>query len=249
MKLFGDYHTHTIYSHGKGTILQNAISAKEQGLKELAITDHGFGHIFFGVKRKKIDEIRQKITEAEKATGIKVYFGIEANLTSCGGDVDITKEELEKIDILLVGHHRFVKSKFLDKFRLFLPNMIFKGKVGKKFKERNTQAMLNALDKYPIDILTHLCFEMPVDVKRVAEKAVEKGTFIELNEKKMCFSAEEIKTMIELGVKFIVDSDAHRPYKVGVVENAFDVVAKYQIPLSQVANIDKLPTFKKYRKN
>ena len=24
-----DYHTHTKYSHGKGTILQNAISAKE----------------------------------------------------------------------------------------------------------------------------------------------------------------------------------------------------------------------------
>lgn len=248
MKLLGDYHTHTIYSHGKGTILQNAISAKEQGLKEIAITDHGFGHVFFGVKRKKINEIRQKITEAEKETGVKIFFGVEANLTSCGGDVDITKDELKKIDILLMGHHRFVKCRFWDMFRLFLPNMIFRGKVSKKVKERNTQAILKALDKYPIDILTHLCYEMPVDVKRIAEKAIEKGTYIEINEHKMCFTESEIKTMIDMGVKFIVDSDAHYPHKVGKVDSAMSVVEKYNIPVAQIANMDKLPTFKKYRK-
>jgi len=67
MLLYGDYHTHTRYSHGKGSVKDNAQAAYEKGLKEIAITDHGFGHIFFGVKRKKIDEIRQKITEAEKS--------------------------------------------------------------------------------------------------------------------------------------------------------------------------------------
>ena len=44
MKLTADYHTHTIFSHGKGTILENALSAKEIGLKSIAITDHGFSH-------------------------------------------------------------------------------------------------------------------------------------------------------------------------------------------------------------
>ena len=42
MLLTGDYHTHTIYSHGKGTVLENVMRAKEVGLQEIAITDHGF---------------------------------------------------------------------------------------------------------------------------------------------------------------------------------------------------------------
>ena len=36
MLLTGDYHTHTIYSHGSGTVLDNALAAKEKGLKEIA---------------------------------------------------------------------------------------------------------------------------------------------------------------------------------------------------------------------
>lgn len=48
MQLTGDYHTHTIYSHGKGTVLENALQAKARGLREIAITDHGFGQMAFG---------------------------------------------------------------------------------------------------------------------------------------------------------------------------------------------------------
>ena len=41
MILTADYHTHTPYSHGKNTVLENAQAAKKLGLKQLAITDHG----------------------------------------------------------------------------------------------------------------------------------------------------------------------------------------------------------------
>ena len=54
MELTGDYHTHTIFSHGKGTILENALSAKEVGLKEIGISDHGFAHTAFGIKRRNV---------------------------------------------------------------------------------------------------------------------------------------------------------------------------------------------------
>ena len=36
MILSSDYHTHTKYSHGKGTIIENAIVAKQKGLKKIA---------------------------------------------------------------------------------------------------------------------------------------------------------------------------------------------------------------------
>ncbi|MDE7076840.1 MAG: PHP domain-containing protein, partial [Clostridia bacterium] len=66
MILTADYHTHTPYSHGKNTVLENATAAKKLGLKEIAITDHGFNHLLFGLKRKKLSDLRAEIREAEK---------------------------------------------------------------------------------------------------------------------------------------------------------------------------------------
>ena len=78
--MLADYHTHTIYSHGTGTVLENAMVAKEKGLKEIAITDHGFSHMYFGLKREKLADLRRDIDEATQKTGVKVYLGVEANL-------------------------------------------------------------------------------------------------------------------------------------------------------------------------
>ena len=61
MELTADYHTHTPYSHGKNTVLENATAAKKLGLKEIGITDHGFNHLLFGLKRKNIADLRKEI--------------------------------------------------------------------------------------------------------------------------------------------------------------------------------------------
>lgn len=42
MEILGDYHTHTVFSHGHGSIEDNVKAAIKMGLKEIAITDHGF---------------------------------------------------------------------------------------------------------------------------------------------------------------------------------------------------------------
>ena len=67
MVILGDYHTHTIYSSGKrnskhatGTILENALIAKEKGLTEIAITDHGFSHKLYGLQRKNLQKMREE---------------------------------------------------------------------------------------------------------------------------------------------------------------------------------------------
>ena len=66
MILTSDYHTHTKYSHGKGTVLENAIRAKEIGLKEIAISDHGFSHPAFGLRQRKMPKLISDCNEAEK---------------------------------------------------------------------------------------------------------------------------------------------------------------------------------------
>ena len=45
MILYGDYHTHTIYTHGTGSIEDNVKTAIKRGLKQIAITEHSFSHM------------------------------------------------------------------------------------------------------------------------------------------------------------------------------------------------------------
>ena len=45
MKFYGDYHTHSVYSDGRAKISDAALYAGKIGLKELAVTDHGFANV------------------------------------------------------------------------------------------------------------------------------------------------------------------------------------------------------------
>lgn len=249
MILLGDYHTHTTYSghgHGKDSILENASVAARKGLAQIAITDHGFSHKLYGVKRRDIPAIKEEILNAKEVTGIDILLGVEANLISRNGDIDIRDEDYEFLDVLLMGFHAFARPiTAKDQFLLFYNNIIKDPFTPSKERlNRNTTAFLKALDKYPIDIITHLNAFCPTDTLAVARLAKQKGTFIELNGKRICFSERDIITMAEEGVKFIVDSDAHEADKVGECNKAMNIIFKLGIPLSQVVNVDKLPKFK-----
>ena len=61
MKILADYHTHTIYSHGKGTIEDNVKVAISKGIETLGISDHSYGHLTYGVKRDDIFKMREEI--------------------------------------------------------------------------------------------------------------------------------------------------------------------------------------------
>lgn len=252
MVVYGDYHTHTIYSrnhHGKGTILENASVAADKGLKQIAITDHGFNHEFFSVRRKLIPQIQEEILNAREITGVDILLGVESNLISMDGDVDVKEEDLQYLDVLLMGYHKLVKMRSIkDKMLLNWSNAMV-GIFGqsKDRINRNTTAILKAIDKYPIDVITHLNFGFQTDTIAVAKLAKQKGVLIELNGKHINFTGEEIEIMKAEGIKFIVDSDAHTPDRVGEVNRGLNTVYKYNIPVSQVVNIDKLPKFNKKR--
>ena len=158
MILFGDYHTHTQYSHGKGTIRDNAKVAESKGLKEIAITDHGFGHQLYGVKRQDVENILRDIKKAEKETGVNILYGVEGNFVDRQGNIDVTADDYSKMDILLVGHHNFVRStRFSDKFPMFYRNMLSGiWAPSKKLIENNTAIYLRAFEKNKIDVITHL---------------------------------------------------------------------------------------------
>lgn len=253
MNFLGDYHTHTIFSrkpflpfnHAKGTIEDNVKRASVLGLKELAITDHGFNHKYFACSRKNLSSTKQEILRLSQKYNIKVYFGVEANFVSQDGTIDVVESDMEYLDIVLCGYHKLAKPKSLsDKFKIFVANMFanFFG-TSKKLLNRNTQMIVNALEKNKIDVITHLNNKMKCNIDIVAKKAVEKGTLIELNEKHCNFSDSEVKTMLELGVNFIVDSDAHKPEKIGKFRRMESLIERCNIPKDRIVNLEKLPEF------
>ena len=116
MNITFDLHTHTVYSHGKGTVEENAVSAKEKGLYGIGITDHGFSHPAFGMRRKKLDRMRADCVAAEEKTGEKILLGIESNLRGECGSIDVEEKDYPQLDLILAGVHRFIFYKSLGDF-------------------------------------------------------------------------------------------------------------------------------------
>lgn len=250
MALLADYHTHTKYSrkHGKSTIEANVRAAYEKGLAQIAITDHGFNQKAYGVRRKDIPQVKVEIEQAKEMYPIDVLLGVEANLISSNGDVDIVPEDYDDLDIVLCGFHRLVRStSSKEQSNFILKNIMCEifHHTSKKQREKNTNAYINAMRKYHIDILTHLNHGCKVDIEKVARVAKETNTLIELNGKRLGMTDAEILKCYELGCKFVVNSDAHHCSRVGDCHLGLQALLRLRIPDSAVVNYNKLPTFKR----
>ena len=66
MILYGDYHTHTVYTHGHGTIEDSVKVAIKRGLKQIAITEHSFSQAFYGISKKEYNEMVIEINSLKK---------------------------------------------------------------------------------------------------------------------------------------------------------------------------------------
>ncbi len=254
MALLADYHTHTKYSrngHGKGTVEENVRVAYEKGLRQIAITDHGFNQKMYGIRRIDVPNLRKDIEDAKERYPIDVLLGVEANIISSQGDIDIVEDDYKNLDIILCGFHRFVSSNSKrERIRFINKNVMCEifHHTSKKQLEKNTNAYINAMRKYDIDIITHLNHACKVDVEKVARVAKETNTLIELNGKRLGMSDSEIMTCYKMGCKFVLSSDAHRPYRVGDCHLGLQAILRLRIPESAVVNYNNIPTLKKAKR-
>lgn len=243
MKLIGDYHTHTTYSHGTGSIEDNVKVAIEKGLKEIAICDHGPGHYLYGVKKKNIPLMKEEIlrlNDKYSGDGINILLGVEANLIGFDGMIDMDDKLIEYTDILLLGYHYgIVPSSMVDCVGFYIKNPLAKHLgIGKeKCMELNTLAFVKAINKYPIDFITHPGAKVKLDIKELARQAAKVGTALEINAKHGELSVESIKIAMEEEVEFIVNSDAHRPEDVGNISKSMERIKRAEVPLSRIKNI------------
>lgn len=242
MKIIGDYHTHTIYSHGVGTIKENVESAIKKGLKEIAICDHGPGHYLYGVRKKNIFKMREEIDKLNKEyKEIKILLGVEANIVGYDGNIDVDKEIIDILDILLVGFHYGIMPKNLKSlFYFYILNPL--SKILPCFEERmiklNTNTVIEAIEKYPIDIITHPGSKARLDIKKLAKAAYDNRTALEINSHHSQLSIDNIKIALTEKVEFYINSDAHDPSNVGDCNEGIDRALKTKIPINRIINAE-----------
>lgn len=243
IKLVADYHTHTVYSHGKGTIIDNVLAAREKGLKAIAITDHGFNHLTFGVKKRKLKKMRQEIDKInEKHDDIKVLLGMECNIISEDGRIDIDDDSMKYLDILALGYHMMARLKDIsDYYNIYIKGYIARLSIAKKLEiaEYNTDTMIKAINNYKIDFITHPGARLPMDIKRLAIGAANAKTALEINSKSNAMTISEIRIAAETGVKFVINSDAHTPKDVGNFERGIKIAKEAGLIKEQILNAAK----------
>lgn len=236
-KIIADYHTHTNIAkgyitlfniifgeHAKGSIEANAIAGIKRGLKEIAITDHGYKHITFGMKLNQYEQSRKLIDDLNKSSllkknNFKILLGVECNIITKKGDIDIKDEAIDYLDIICVGYHP--------------------GAVQNPFLLRNyTEAAINAIKKYEITILNHPLEHVNADIIEIGKVAALRNTALEINRSHRNMDIESIKILKKMGVKFSLGSDAHKSEDVGNFGKAYTIAALAGLTDDDIVNAD-----------
>lgn len=238
LKLTADYHTHTRFSHGKGDIEDNVQAALRLGLKKIAIADHGYAHMGFGIRKSDLPLMKEKIIILrERYPEIEILLGMEANILDPDGTLDVDDEDLKLLDVLLAGYHFGSAPKGWSGIKFHGLNLIARGGYESAMaKELNTQAFCNAMLRYPVNILTHPGAKGPVDILRVAAVAAQRGVWLEINSHHGFLTVEQIREAAPSGVKFVIDSDAHRPQDVGQCDEGLKRALDAGISTDQLVN-------------
>lgn len=239
-RMLFDWHTHTTYSHGKGTIEDNVRTARKLGLTSLAITDHGPGHFGYGFKRKDIPAMRRDIDELNaRYDDITIYMSVEANIINPSGLLDVKPEEFEYYDFVIAGYH-FGTLGDHPAASMLLHGQNLAARARKHYSdkliEKNTEMVVASLLKNPIRTLTHPGDKGEVDLDLVFMTCEKTGTLLEISNRHKQLTVEEIRRAMKYDVQFILGSDAHLPDKVGGCELALERVKEAGLDPERIVN-------------
>lgn len=241
--VFADYHTHTRYSHGSGTVRDNVDAARRRGLSGVAITDHGPGNLpWVGIGRaERLLTLRDEVRRVEAEFGdIRVFAGVEANIISVDGRLDVPRPILKELDITLCGlHPTVIPASFSDYLHLFGLNSLSRIFTGLAPRARlvNTKALVEAVHRYDIDIITHPGLHLSIDTAELARACAKRGTALELNASHNKLTVDFARVAAREGCRFAIDSDAHRPERVGALGPALAVAEAAGLSPEQIINV------------
>lgn len=235
MQILADYHTHTKYSHGKGTIEENVLEAISKGIKIIGISDHGYKHLAYGIKLNDIYKMREEIDKLnEKYSNIEILLGMECNILDSYGNIDINDKIIENCDYIMAGYHFASTPTSLKSMLNHCNNYIIKNEMAKDY---NTNAIINAMKNNDIFIITHPGDKGDVYIEEIAKVAKNTDTRLEINSSHGFLNSNQLVKIKSIGNKFIIGSDAHVPHNVGNFDLAMKIIKEAGVDLSLIENI------------
>jgi len=196
--LVGELHCHSDWSSdGKASIEEMARTARSNGYRFLALTDHSH-YLREGrmeAQWREIDAVNARVKP------FKVLKGVEANIRADGA-IDVDEELLAELDWVVASlHHAFDKSP--------------------------TERILAAIDHPHVDCIGHLTGRKlnrragaEVDIEQVVARAVETRTALEINSQPDRLDMRDVHARLagEAGVLVPVTTDAHSTAALGYRE-------------------------------
>ncbi len=226
MNIEADLHVHTVASgHAYSTVFECAREASSKGIKTIALLDHGpalpgGAHEYY---------FSNLIDLPRYIHGVRVIKGVEANIISAKGQLDISDYTLELLEFVGISMH---------------PNCGYEsaGIV------QNTDAVIKAFERPNVKMFCHPCVPgFEIDIEAVVEAAVEKGVLIEINNHSFSpdsfrFSSLEenlrvIEVCMEMRALVAVNSDAHFHQSIGEVDLAALYLKQAGFPEKLIVNI------------
>ncbi|MFA1561301.1 phosphatase [Aliivibrio fischeri] len=216
MNVVVDTHTHTLASgHAYSTIIENAQSAQNKGLKLLCTTDHapempGAPHYWYFNNQRILPRFLHQVG---------ILRGVEANILNVKGEIDLPSSSDQHLDWVIASFHEPV----------FVPAS----------EAEHTAALLNVIKSGRIDVLGHSGNpNYPFDIKRVLQCAKEYNVAIEVNNTSLTGKSRKgsdvrcdkiVEIGKEIGVFFTTGSDAHFCEEIARLDLAIALLEKYEI--------------------
>jgi len=219
----GDLHSHTTYSDGREPLERMALAARERGYGYLAVTDHPRGTL--AEQDLEIDALNERLKPFRLLKGIEVNIRID-------GSLSLPDDVLAERDWVIASLHA-------------------------AFDRNPTERVLTAMENPHVDMIGHLTarkinIRNPADVsiERVVEKAVETGTFLEINSQPNRLDLRDTHARLagEAGVKIAVNTDAHQLSALEHMEMGVAQARRAWLTKEQVLNTRSWAQIKKLRK-
>jgi DNA polymerase (family 10) len=219
----GDLHTHTTWSDGRDTLEQMVLAARARGYKYYAVTDHPRGTL--AEQDEEIDQLNERLNPFRILKGIEVNIRID-------GSLSLPVEVLAKRDWVIASLHG-------------------------AFDRDPTERILAAMDTPHVHCIGHLTarkinIRKPADVnfETVVAKAVETGTFLEINAQPNRLDIRDTHARVagEAGVKIAVNTDAHQLSALEHMEMGIAQARRAWLTKDQVLNTRTWPQIEKLRK-
>jgi DNA polymerase (family 10) len=228
--LKGDLHMHTDWSDGRGTLEEMVLAAKERGRKYIAICDHA-RRLRDGRLERQTEEIAAM---NERVSGITVLAGIEVDIRG-EGSLDYDDEALAQRDWVMASIHSGFDQP----------------------RERLTDRLVAAMENPHVDCIGHPTGRKinrrppyELDLERVFEKAVETGTFLEINAQpdRLDLTDNHARAAVEAGVRIVVSTDAHRVHELDNLQLGVAQARRGWVTADQIVNTRTWAQIKKLMK-